>query len=419
MIFFLYQFLIFIIIIISPIILIIRFIKKKEDKSKFIEKFCVLNRNNTKGNLIWFHCASVGELMSVIPLIYELEKNRKIEKILVTTTTLSSSKIFKNFKFKKTIHQFFPIDFCYFTSKFINHWKPKLAIFVDSEIWPGMFREIKKKSIPLILMNARITKKTFKRWSYIKRFSQEVFSNINIAYPQNIETVRYLKFFKVKKLKKIGNLKFTETKDLKIKKFSNSFRSLLKKRLIMCATSTHPSEEVFVGKAHNILKKKFPNLMTIIIPRHIHRVDDIEKDLNDINLKIIKRTSNQKIQKNTDVYIVDTFGETKRFLKVSNLAFMGGSIISHGGQNPIEPARFGLNIIHGPNIDNFNDIYKFFLTRNISYKVTNLENFVRVCENLFNKKNIKKINLKKIGNTILQKSTKEINKMLVYEIEKT
>ncbi len=159
--------------------------------------------------------------------------------------------------------------------------------------------------------------------------------------------------------------------------------------------------------------------MTIIIPRHIHRVDDIEKDLNDINLKIIKRTSNQKIQKNTDVYIVDTFGETKRFLKVSNLAFMGGSIISHGGQNPIEPARFGLNIIHGPNIDNFNDIYKFFLTRNISYKVTNLENFVRVCENLFNKKNIKKINLKKIGNTILQKSTKEINKMLVYEIEKT
>ena len=134
--FFIYQIFISLIVLFSPIIILVRLIKRKEHKLRFIEKFCFFTKKKSKGNLVWIHAASVGEFMSVVPIIYELEKNKKIKTILVTTSTLSASKIFQNFKFKKTTHQFFPIDQFYFTSKFINYWKPKISIFIDSEIWP-------------------------------------------------------------------------------------------------------------------------------------------------------------------------------------------------------------------------------------------------------------------------------------------
>ena len=146
--FLIYQFLIILILILSPIILLIRFIKDKEDTKRFIEKFCIISKKRTNGNLIWFHAASVGELMSIIPLIKKLETENKIKTILITTSTLSSSRIIKNYKFKKTIHQFFPIDFFYFFSKFLKYWKPTLAIFIDSEIWPSLYKELEKNLFP-------------------------------------------------------------------------------------------------------------------------------------------------------------------------------------------------------------------------------------------------------------------------------
>ena len=188
--FFLYQTLIFITLIFSPLILLVRFFKDKEDKKRFIEKFSIITKEENRNNLVWIHAASVGEVMSIVPLIDELEKNQKIRKILLTTSTLSSSKIFSNFNFKKTIHQFFPIDFFPLTSIFVNHWKPKIAIFVDSEIWPCMYRNIKREKIPLILLNARITEKSFNKWKALKKFSTDVFSHIDIAYPSNQETTQ-------------------------------------------------------------------------------------------------------------------------------------------------------------------------------------------------------------------------------------
>ena len=190
--FILYQVIILLIIILSPIIIVIRLFKNKEHKSRFVEKFCFTNKKS-KGDLIWIHAASVGEFISVVPLIQELEKNEDIKTILVTTSTLSSSKIFKDYKFYKTIHQFFPIDFFYFSYKFIKYWKPKVAIFIDSEIWPSMYKEISRSGIPLLLMNARITKKSFHRWKFFNKFTKNIFENIKIAYPSNSETHKYLK----------------------------------------------------------------------------------------------------------------------------------------------------------------------------------------------------------------------------------
>ena len=189
---FIYRIFINVIFLFSPIIIFFRILKKKESSKRFLEKYCFFSKKKKSGNLIWIHVASVGELMSIVPLINKLENSKKIQQILVTSTTVSSSKIFKKFKFKKTIHQFFPIDNHYLSLKFLNYWKPKLAIFVESEIWPNMLTNLKKKSIDHILLNARITKKTFKKWRKINFFAKELFQSFNVVYPQNNETDKFL-----------------------------------------------------------------------------------------------------------------------------------------------------------------------------------------------------------------------------------
>ena len=417
--FIIYQIVITFIILISPLILIFRFYKNKEHTKRFIEKFCFFSRKKNKGNLIWIHAASVGELMSVIPLIKKLEKNNEIKTILITTSTLSSSKLFNNYKFNKTIHQFFPIDFFYFSSKFINYWKPKLAIFIDSEIWPSMYKEINNNSIPLLLMNARITKKSFVRWNFFNTFSKNIFKNIKIAYPSNTETNNYLKKLGVKKIKNIGNLKFSESKNQKINKFSSSFLKSLEKRLIWCAASTHANEEVIIAKTHLVLKRDFKNLLTIIIPRHTDRINGINREIKSLGLKTIIHSSLKKIKKDSDIYLVDSYGETKKFFSISKIAFIGGSLVKHGGQNPIEPARFQIGIVHGPNINNFKDIYKLFNQKKIAFKITNLNQLKHIVKKLLTSKKRKKIGLEKIGHTVLKKSIIEIISIFKNEIKKT
>ena len=417
--FILYQFLILILLIISPLIILYRIIKSKENPKRFLEKFCLSKSNRKNKNLIWFNVASVGELMSIIPLIYELEKNREIKNILVTSSTLSSSKIFQKFKFKKTFHQFFPIDFFFFSKIFIKYWKPKIAIFIDSEIWPSMFNEINKNSIPLLLLNARITKKSFSRWNIFKSFSKKVFDKISYAYPQNKETLSHLKKLHVKQIKNLGNLKFSNlSKNIKfsLKKITNKE---IRNRIIFCASSTHPSEEVAIARVHMNLKKKYKNLLTIIIPRHIERTNEIYDKLNTMKLNILIKSTNKKLNNKTDIFIVDAYGETKYFYNLSKLVFMGGSLINHGGQNPIEPARFNKKVIHGPYVDNFKDIYEFFAKQKVTYKVKNITQLVQKAEKILKNKSSFKLNLDEMGRNILRKTSNEINKKFYNEIQKT
>ena len=417
--FFLYQFLLFIIILLSPIIIIIRLLKKKEDKSRFIEKFCFFTKKRKKGKLVWIHAASVGELQSIIPIIYEIEKNKKLKTILVTTSTLSSSKVFKNYKFKKVIHQFFPIDFFYYTAKFLKYWNPSMVIFVDSEVWPSMFKKLGEKSVPLLLVNARITPKSFRRWYLFNKFSKNIFHHLHSAYPQNFESEKFLKKLEVKKVINCGNLKFSQTLSPDLINLSKSFLNSIKKRLVFCASSTHPGEEKIIMKAHLSLKEKYKNLLTIIIPRHIERLENILIDLDKLKMNYVIRTSNKKIDDDTEIYLVDTYGETKKFLNISKVAFIGGSVIAHGGQNPIEAARFNLKILHGPNTDNFKDIYTFFDKLKITYKFINLKQLIQISGKLLSTNKKKKIDFKKMGRAILKKNLKEINKILYNELKKT
>ena len=410
---FIYRLIVNFIFLISPIIIIYRIFKKKEDPKRFLEKIGKFKKN-LNNNLIWLHGSSVGEILSVIPLIEKLEKRKNIKKILITSNTLSSAKILKKLKLKKTFHQFFPLDTNFLVEKFLNHWKPKAVFFIDSEIWPNMVLKIKEKNIPLVLLNARITKKSFQKWNIINNFSKKIFNKFDLCLSQNNTTSNYLKILGGKNIKKIGNLKFSQSSsELKNKSNSKIKKKFKKKKIIFSAISTHKGEEFFCGKVHANLKKKYKNIISIIIPRHVHRADEIKQELNSNGLKVHLHTSNRSINSDTDIYLVDAFGETKSFLKLSKIAFMGKSIYAYGGQNPIEAARLGNKIIHGPNIENFLEVYAFLAKQRISTKIKSYKNLENLIVKFDKKKNYSQQIIKKltyIGNQVLLNNEKEINK---------
>ncbi len=415
--FFLYQIILSILLLFSPFIIIYRILKNKENKKRFLEKFGFSSGLRVKGKLIWFHGASVGEIMSIIPLIKKYEDEKSIKQILVTSSTLSSSKIIKQFKFKKTLHQFYPFDYFFFTNKFLKKWKPSIAIFVESEIWPCMFSYLKKKNIPLILLNARLSKKTFKKWMRISTFSKSIFGKITISYPQNIETKNFLKKIGSKKIKFIGNLKFIENYEKKLNQLNIKLRSEFDKKNVWIASSTHKNEEMFCAQAHILLHKKINNLLTIIIPRHIHRAKDIANQLKYKKLNVAFHSAKPKKLSLVDIYIVDTFGETKKFHNIGSTVFFGGSIINRGGQNPLEAARFGAKVLHGPNIDNFKDVYNLLDKLKISKKINTPKQLASSI--VFYKNNNKGIKIKNIGEKILKKTIRELDYLINNDFKKT
>ena len=417
----LYRFLINLILVLSPLILMFRLLKKKEHKNRFKEKFCFFTKKRYPGKLLWFHGASVGEIQSIIPLIEKFEKNRNIGNILITSNTLSSSKIIEKLKFKKIIHQFFPIDTNLNSNRFLNYWKPSVVFFIDSEIWPNTILNLSKKKIPIILLNGRITKKTFRRWKKLPKFSNMLFSKINLCFASSNVSRNYLKKLGVKNLKFIGNLKFSQSENEKIIKFNN-LEKFISSKNIWCASSTHYNEERFCGIVHKKLKKKYNNLLTIIIPRHIDRTELIKEELNNLDLIVHKHSSKNKIHKNTDVYIVNSYGLTKSIYNICKNVFLGGSLINHGGQNPLEATRYGCNILHGPNIDNFKEIYKHLDKLNVSSKINNSSQIISRLDKFFNKDNNSrkiKIKLTKIGKEILNITYNDIDQFLKNENYKT
>ena len=264
-----------------PIYLYFRKLRKKEDLISYKEKLSKINTSRGEGFLIWFHVASVGEAMSILPLIENYIDDKKINKILLTSITLSSGKILKK-RFDqntKVIHQFLPLDIPIFTKKFLEHWKPNLSIFIDSEIWPNLILQIHEKKIPLLLINGRISEKTFKRWKLLINFAKKIFEKFDLCIASNKESENFLKVLGAKNIKNYGNLKFSQTKTSSKNSLNLPILNKIKNRKIWCAASTHPTEEILCAKSHLKIKKNYSNVLTIIIPRHIDRVEKISAEL--------------------------------------------------------------------------------------------------------------------------------------------
>ena len=282
---------------------------------------------------------------------------------MITTVTLSSSNLAKQEfkKLKNVYHRFFPIDVVFIIEKFIISWKPNFIILVDSEIWPNLILKAKENKIPIGIINARITAKTYKRWMFFPGVAKKIFSLFNFCLASSKETKSYLLKLKAKKVKFLGNIKFANNLVNKnLNKINDKFLSSNKYWL---GASTHKSEEVLCLKTHLELKKKFNKIVTIIAPRHINRIKEIKNICEDfkLNFQILKK--NQLISKNKEIILVNFFGGLSNFYKYTNSVFIGKSTIkklkNDSGQNPLDAARFGCKIYHGPYVYNFREIYNF------------------------------------------------------------
>ena len=406
----------------APIYLYFRKIRKKEDSISYREKLSKIEISREEGFLIWFHVASVGEAMSILPLIESCIEEKKINKILLTSITLSSGKILKK-RFNqnaKVVHQFLPLDISVWTSKFLEHWKPNLSIFIDSEIWPNLISQISEKKIPLLLINARITKKSFKRWKLIISFAKKIFEKFDLCIVSNKESENFLKILGAKNIKNYGNLKFSNIKNDLNKKLDSDFFNKIKNRKIWCAASTHPTEEILCARSHLKVKESYNNILTIIIPRHIDRIEKIQKELSNLNLKIVLYSKLNQIDINTDILLIDTYGEASIFYNISKYVFVGKStiksLIMDSGQNPIEPARLGCKIFHGPNVSNFVEIYEYLKTLGVTKLINNSDELSLSLIEEFEENKVEKSNTKEeidnYGQNILNNVIEELKKYI-------
>ena len=410
-----YKFLSYLFYPFSYFFLFLRRLKKKEHKDRYSEKVAKIKIKRENGFLVWFHVASVGEAMSVLPLIENLGDEKKVNTILITSITLSSGQILekKYSNNKKIIHQFLPLDIPIFVNKFLNHWNPNLAIFIDSEIWPNLILNIKKKNIPLLLINGRITKKTFLKWKLFKNFAKKIFEKFDLCIASNKETENHLQSLGAKNIKSYGNLKFAKSKKESIKKLDENYTNQIKNKKIWCAASTHPSEEIFCANTHLELKKVYNNILTIIIPRHINRSDEILDQLSNLNLKVVKYTNFTEFEDDTDILLVDTYGEAIKFYNISKCVFIGKSLLESlkdvSGQNPIEPSRLGCKIFHGPYVSNFKDVYEYLASLNVSKKIENPKELSQI---LIDQLKTEKTNDPEVINKIENYGTNTLNNVL-------
>ena len=410
-------------IIIYPLLIILVFLRRlqnKEDEKRYKEKifpssFNVQRTNNSK--LILFHAASIGELKSILPIIRELEKKNKNLEFLITTLTTSSANLAKIElkKFKNAKHRFLPLDVNFIMKKFLSLWKPDAIFLVDSEIWPNLIFLANQKKIPLGIINARITKKTYNKWMLFPKLAKSIFSLFDLCIVSNQETKKFLESFNVKNIFYFGNLKFCE--NLNKTQIIDNNSKFLNLNKFWLAASTHEGEDEFCLKAHIELRKKIKNIKTIIVPRHISRVKKIKQIGENFNLTCQILNPDEEILDNKEIIIVNSFGKLQGFYKYSKSVFIGKSTVKKlenvGGQNPIEAAKMGCKIYHGPFIYNFKDVYLLLSQKNVSKQVNS---YTELAENLISDLNSPKDNnssfislVKHLEQKILNESMEKIN----------
>ena len=416
----LYKFLIFIFYLPYIVLILFRKLIKKEHPRKYREKIFLNKVTRPKGFLIWFHAASIGEFKSILPLVEYYTRQNPDNCFLITTVTLTSYNEFER-RFnsnKRVFHQFLPYDYNFLIENFFKNWRPNIVSFVDSEIWPNFILKIKKENIPLILLNARITKKSFLRWKALGEPARKIFSCFTTCISSSKMTSDYLNTLGAQNIKFYGNIKFCSSIEKK-KYDANQFKKI-SKRKVWCALSTHFDEENLCGKTHLIVKKKLENILTIIIPRHIHRVNKIYSSLKNLGLKVQIKAEADDIDNLADVVLVNYYGSVNKYLQNISQIFIGKSTLrkfeNSGGQNPLEAAKIGCHIYHGPYVSNFEDIYKFLSNHEICEVVSNSNDLANKLD--INFKNKKKINNEKIekinifSNEIFKNLIKEYSRFI-------
>jgi 3-deoxy-D-manno-octulosonic-acid transferase len=356
----------------------------KEDLLRIGERFGKTNWHRPqRGSLIWINAASIGESLSIIPIVNKITKSYPDITILITTTTVTSASILKTKLPISVIHQYMPIDVPFVVKRFLNYWQPNLAIFIESELWPNIITST-AKICPLVLLNARISKRSFKKWLYVRSFVSQLLSQFSLILPQGFVDKERLTKLGATKLAYIGNLKYTSPPLLVDQDLLQELKTTIINRKIIVASSTHKNEEELITLMHLQLRKKFPDLLTIIAPRHTNRSSEIANKLKTLGANYSIRSEHGIISAKTDIYIADTLGELGVFYSLADVVFVGGSLIPQGGHNPIEPAYFDCAILMGPFVFNFNEIIQEFIKNKAIIITKDHQDLLKQVEFLFN-----------------------------------
>ena len=356
---------------------------KKEHPTRFNERLGNYKTLRPEGKLYWLHGASVGESVSMLPLIDKLLRENPDLSILVTTGTLTSAEIMAKRLPKRAFHQFIPFDVPVFAQKLIKHFKPDTVLWFESEFWPSLLSEVKKAKIPLILVNGRISDKSFETWKKFKFVSKEILSCFSLCLGQSEQDKNRLILLGAPKVACVGNLKFAGMPLPVDQNKLNVLKQQIGERKVFLLSSTHNDEEERFALYLPWLKENIQNVLTIVAPRHPNRGDDITRMYRCRNFNVAQRSREEDITPETDIYVADTIGEMGLWYALSAVSFVGGSIISHGGQNFMEAARDKNAVIVGPNMQNFAEIMNRARFDDAVWQVNSAEDVVEETITLF------------------------------------
>ena len=345
----------------------------KEDGSRRRERFGHAGTERPHGPLVWVHAASVGETVATLPLIGRLAERGF--SVLLTTGTVTAAQIAAQRLPETAIHQFVPIDTPGAVDRFLDHWRPELAIFAESELWPTMLRALERRATPLAVVNARISERSFRSWRRVSPIARAVMGRAQIFLAQTPADARRLGELGAPRVTVCGNLKFDAPPPPADEAALRRLREDIGDRPVLVAASTHPGEEETVIAAHAELVRQGVRLLTILAPRHPERGSGLAEQAAAAGLKTRQRSHGERVDAGTDVYLADTIGEMGLWYRLAHLAFLGGSLVPRGGQNPIEPAKLNVPILTGPHVGNFRDVYEALAAANAVTPVTDSVSF--------------------------------------------
>ena len=348
-------------IILSPVILVlilVRIVRQKEDISRINERLGWPVKARPKGRLVWLHGASVGECLSMMPLIDEILRRDSEVHIMVTSGTKTSAALMAKRLPARAFHQYIPIDFPWATRHFVRYWNADLVLWFESDFWPNMLKSIAKNKKPLVLLNGRISDRSFDRWRKAKFFIASLLRLFTLCFGQTNEDANRLEKLGAKQVVCVGNLKFSAVNPPYDAVELNELLAQIGTRPRCLAASTHAGEEAMILGFHADIKRALPSFLSIIVPRHPERGDEIEALLVAAGLQVARRSRGDKITLKTDVYLADTIGEMGLLYRLAPIAFVGGSLVPFGGQNMLEPMRLERLVMVGPYTFNFREIVK-------------------------------------------------------------
>lgn len=351
----------------------------KEDPARLSERLGQASQPRPDGTLIWIHGASIGESLAALPLIAALLATPG-RYVLMTSGTVASARMMKDRLPARALHQFSPVDAPDAVARFLDHWRPDIALFVDSEIWPNLLVAAQARGVPLMLVNGRMSERSFRGWQRAPRMAAGLLSLYDVCLAQDEATAARLTALGARDVAVSGSLKADADVLAADPEKLEALCAAIGTRPVFLASSTHPGEDEILLRAHDMLRRDFPALLTIIVPRHAARGAEIAALCG--ARSAARRSLHQAVAADTDIYIADTMGELGLFYRLAPFAFIGKSLAAQGGQNPLEAARLSCAVLAGPHTEAFADAYDAIFRAQGTGRIADADDLVRTVRDL-------------------------------------